>query len=178
MDATWHSRVENERRVGNIPHGQALALRALGRLMMMGDAEPSEARIAAEAGVSLRTVQRAKQTGRGLGLLEWCRQFATADGLRQEKPCAYRPEMPAAPVVRRDRHSGGRKKEVKNKQMQRSIEQQLAACGGASTGEQLARREAHKAAVRAGLVQPLPPRVPLFPVRLKMKGVGNARGAG
>lgn len=124
LDDTWPTRLENERRLGNVPGDQALALLELWRCCTRGDDTPSEARVADLAGVSKRTVSRAKATGRALGLLAWERQWAVVDGLRQERPCSYRVEVPAAPCVRRERQSGARPGSISKA---RSVQQQLAA---------------------------------------------------
>ncbi len=105
MDDTWFQRVDLECRARNLTRGERDVIRALGRLMLMGDHAPSEARLASEAGVSKRTVSRAKARARALGLLAWDRRHAGA-GLRRELPCAYRAEAPAGPVVRRERQKG------------------------------------------------------------------------
>lgn len=117
-----HERLDLERRAGNISGDQARALAALLALVLGGDYEPSEARIASEAGVSRRTVQRAKATGRALGLLAWDRQWRVEDGLRRERPCAYRVEEPTGPVVRRPR----RERQAGARTVPLSVERQLA----------------------------------------------------
>lgn len=127
LDDTWTHRLDNERRCGNIPGDQARALLELWRCCIRGDDMPSEARVADLAGVSKRTVSRAKATGRALGLLLWERQWAVVDGLRQELPCSYRVEMPATPCVRRERQSGARPGSIsKASGPTRSVQQQMA----------------------------------------------------
>ena len=120
LDTNWLDRLDRERRVGNVPGDQARALVQLWTLVMNGDDMPAEQRVADLAGVSKRTVARAKVTGRALGLLVWERQWDVLDGLRQERPCSYRVEMPAAPCVRRERQPVARS-------VSRSVKQQLAA---------------------------------------------------
>ena len=128
LDDSWPRRLDCERRAGNISGDQERALRALWQCCIQGDDAPSEARVANLAGVSKRTVARAKVTGRALGLLAWERQWAVLDGLRQERPCSYRVKTPTAPVVRRERQAGAlpvRTKEVRGPT--RSAQQQMAA---------------------------------------------------
>jgi len=128
LDDTWPRRLDNERRLGNIPGDQARALLELWRCCTRGDDMPSEARVASLAGVSKRTVSRAKATGRALELLLWERQWAVVDGLRQERPCSYVVEVPAAPCVRRERQSGARTGSTSRASgPTRSVQQQLAA---------------------------------------------------
>ncbi len=127
LDDTWPTRLDNERRLGNIPGEQARALLELWRCCIRGDDMPSEARVASLAGVSKRTVSRAKATGRALGLLLWERQWAVVDGLRQERPCSYRVEVPAVPCIRRERQSGARAGSIsKASGPIRSVQQQMA----------------------------------------------------
>lgn len=123
LDCEWLDRLDLERRARNVTGDQARVLTVLWTLVMNGDHEPSEARLASEAGVSRATVQRAKRTGRALGLLEWERQSRMEGELRRERPCAYRVELPAGPVVRRPRreHQGAARA------VSLSVEQQLAA---------------------------------------------------
>lgn len=128
LDDTWPRRLEDERRCRNIPGDQSRALLELWRCCIRGDDMPSEARVANLAGVSKRTVARAKVTGRALGLLLWERQWAVADGLRKELPCSYRVEMPAVPCVRRECQSGALPRSTgKTRRPTRSVQQQLAA---------------------------------------------------
>lgn len=128
LDDAWPHRLDNERRCGNIPGDQARALLELWRCCIRGDDMPSEARVADLAGVSKRTVSRAKATGRALGLLAWERQWAVVDGLRQERPCSYQVEMPAAPCIRRERQSGARPGSIRKASgPTRSVQQQIAA---------------------------------------------------
>jgi len=137
LDREWLDRLECERRCGNVPACQALVLRALWVLVLSGDHEPSEARLASEAGVSRATVQRAKRTGRALGLLEWERQWRQEGELRRERPCAYRVELPAGPVVRRPQ----REHQAAARAVNLSVQQQLAALPAPT--------EAHRAMVAA-----------------------------
>ena len=128
LDDTWPRRLEDERRCRNIPGDQARALLELWRCCIRGDDMPSEARVANLAGVSKRTVARAKVTGRALGLLLWERQWVVADGLRHELPCSYRIEMPAPPCIRRECQSGALPGSTsKARGPTRSVQQQIAA---------------------------------------------------
>jgi hypothetical protein len=122
MDGEWFTRINAERRAGNLTRAEADALRAFGRLLAVGDDAPSEARIASEAGCSRRTVQRAKVRARTLGLLAWERRFLGA-GLRRELPCRYRAGMPSGPVVRRERQKVQAGTE---RLLRRSVQAQLA----------------------------------------------------
>ena len=114
----WTPRIEIERRLGNVTPSEALVLVELWRLLIVGDHEPSEARLATLAGVSRSTVGRAKKTARALGLLTWERQRDPGTTIQQERPCAYQLAMPTAPPVRRVRQADER-------QASRSIRQQL-----------------------------------------------------
>lgn len=125
MTRDWLDRLDLERRNGNVPGDQERVLRCLWVLVMSGDDQPSEARLWSEAGVSRSTVQRAKRTGRALGLLTWDRQWRMEGDLRRERPCAYRVEMPAGPVVRRPR----RGRQVEARSVSLSRERQIAAVG-------------------------------------------------
>src|SRR4051812_6656325 len=124
MEHTWFTRLEAERRAGNLTRAERDVLSALGRLLAMGDHTPSEARLASEAGCSRRTVARAKAKGRALGILGGERRFDSAGGLRRERPCVYHAETPQQPVTRRVCQRG---KRVPESNIKRSIQQQLAA---------------------------------------------------
>ena len=137
LDDSWPRRLESERRAGNITGDRARVLLELWRCCIQGDYAPSEARLADLAGVSKRTVCRAKATGRALGLLAWERQWAMADGLRQERPCSYRVKAPTAPVVRRERQLGARSGSIREASgPTRSVERQLAALPPITAGLQ------------------------------------------
>lgn len=137
MDRLWLDRLDLERRNGNLPGDQERVLRCLWVLVMSGDDQPSEARLLSEAGVSRSTVQRAKRTGRALGLLTWDRQWRMEGDLRREQPCAYRVEMPAGPVVRRPQR--GRQDGVRAVSI--SVERQIAAVGMLSPAQLAANAE-------------------------------------
>jgi hypothetical protein len=124
MDGTWFARIEAEHRAGNVTRGERDVLRALGRLLALGDDMPSEARLASEAACSRRTVQRGKARARELGLLAWERRFA-GQRLRRELPCAYRAATPTRAVVRRERQAGALK--VVQGNLLRSVQAQIAA---------------------------------------------------
>ena len=128
LDDSWPRRLDCERRAGNVSGDRARVLLELWRCCIRGDDMPSEARLADLAGVSKRTVCRAKAAGRALGLLAWERQWAVLDGLRQERPCSYRVETPTAPVVRRERQAGARSVRTREEgRPTRSARQQIAA---------------------------------------------------
>jgi hypothetical protein len=124
----WRQRVELERRNNNITPKGELVLVAIWKRALRGDGEPSEAAIAAEVGCNRRTVQRAKQRGRALGLLEWDRQQTRDERgrLKQERPCAYRITTPTQPL--RERQFGARKGTTKQEGLRsRSVAAQIAA---------------------------------------------------
>ena len=134
LDDSWLRRLDCERRAGNISGDRARVLLELWRCCTRGDNMPSEARLADLAGVKRSTVQRAKQDGRALGLLEWDRVRHYVGNLRRDKPCSYRVQMPAAPVVRRkhqlDARAGSKAKPI------RSAQQQIAALPPITAGLQ------------------------------------------
>ncbi|RYF24000.1 MAG: hypothetical protein EOO77_01015 [Oxalobacteraceae bacterium] len=123
MDAVWRRRLDQERRLGNLTASHELVLVAIGRDLVLGYPEPSEARLMSEAGVSRSTVQRAKTRGRQLGLLEWERRFAWDGGRRVERPCTYRTITPATAPQKRERQPEARTEST----IQRSVEAQLRA---------------------------------------------------
>ncbi len=108
LDDTWPTRLEQERRLGNLSLGEARVLHELWRLIIVGDCEPSEARLCDLAGVSRSTVGRAKARGRTLGIMGWERQRVPGASIRQERPCLYRLETPPAPPTRRVRQKAER----------------------------------------------------------------------
>jgi AraC-like DNA-binding protein len=124
----WRRRAELERRAGNITPTHELVLVAFWRRALLGDTAPSEAAIAAEVGCCIRTVQRAKQRGRALELLQWERQQTRDEQNRllRERPCAYRITTPTQPV--RERQFGARTETKKKEEHRRSsIAAQIAA---------------------------------------------------
>lgn len=124
MDAEWFARLEAERRAGNLTACERDVLKALGRLLAMGEDTPSEARLVSESGCARRTVQRAKARARVLNLLEWDRRFALDGTRRVELTCRYRGEMPAGPVTKRERQNGARNQK---EMLRRSVEAQIEA---------------------------------------------------
>ena len=128
LDDSWPRRLDCERRAGNITGDRARVLVELWRCCTRGDDMPSEARLADLAGVKRSTVQRAKQDGRALGLLDWDRVRHYVGNLRRDKPCSYRVQMPVASVVRRKHQIDARAgSKAKASGPTRSVERQLAA---------------------------------------------------
>lgn len=72
MSPTWFHRIEQEYRAGNLTAKWFLVLRQLGFYCgKRGEAWPSHDTLAERAGCSTRTVQRALQRARDLGLISW-----------------------------------------------------------------------------------------------------------
>src|SRR3954468_365604 len=146
MDAEWFARIEAEHRAGNLGRAERDVLRALGRLLAVGEDEPSEARLVSESGCSRRTVQRAKAKARELKLLDWETRHQRTDGRVRRLPCRYRAEMPVHAVSCVKRHGGAGK--VREEGMLRSVRAQIAALPPV-TPEMLAIQHARR--VRLGL---------------------------
>ncbi len=94
----WRRRLELERRAHNLTlHRQ----KALGTLLAFWGAEglfPSDAAVAELAGVSERTVRRARVDARELGLLTWQRTRKLVAGRWRQGPNRYNVVIPAGPV--------------------------------------------------------------------------------
>jgi hypothetical protein len=94
----WRRRLELERRAYNLTlHRQ----KALGTLLAFWGAEglfPSDAAVAELAGVSERTVRRARMDARDLGLLTWQRTRKLVAGRWRQGPNRYNVLIPASPV--------------------------------------------------------------------------------
>ena len=137
LNDSWPRRLDCERRAGNISGDRARVLLELWRCCTRGDDMPSEARLADLAGVKRSTVQRAKQDGRALGLLDWDRVRHYVGNLRRDKPCSYRVQMPGAAVVRRKHQIDARAARTKEASgPTRSAQQQIAALPPITAGLQ------------------------------------------
>jgi len=94
----WRRRLELERRGHNLTlHRQ----KALTTLLAFWGAEglfPSDAAVAGLAGVSERTVRRARVDARELGLLTWQRTRKLMAGRWRQGPNRYAVAIPAGPV--------------------------------------------------------------------------------
>jgi hypothetical protein len=95
----WFQRVEREHRAGHLSHAAFLVLRKLsGYFGGRDEAWPSHATLAQAAGVSVRSVQRALEAGRGLGLIEWTARRFRAGWRSLQSSNLYRRLMPTGAV--------------------------------------------------------------------------------
>jgi hypothetical protein len=90
----WRRRLELERRAHNLTPARRDCLRAL--LAFVGEAGlfPSDAAVAELAGHGVRTVQRARDDARELGLLTWERTRRLVDGRWRQGPNRYTIAIP------------------------------------------------------------------------------------
>ena len=95
----WFSRIHREHEAGNLTRAYRDVLLALGRFdaCRLG-VFPSHRTLAARARCSVRTVQRALQAARGLGLVEWCRQRIKGAWRSLQGPNRYVLRVPAIAV--------------------------------------------------------------------------------
>jgi hypothetical protein len=109
--SAWFSRLKREYEAGNIPAKQYLVLCELGRFdaCRLG-IFPSHRTLAARARCGLRTVQRALQAARRLGLVEWTETRVRAAWRALRGPNRYVLRVPASPVqwLRRTTGQSGR----------------------------------------------------------------------
>ncbi len=94
----WRRRLELERRGHNLTLHRRDALRALLSFQGEGGLFPSDAAVAELAGVSERTVRRARVDARELGLLTWKRTRKLVAGRWRQGPNRYAVAIPAGPV--------------------------------------------------------------------------------
>ena len=97
--SAWFSRLKREYEAGNLPAKQYLVLCELGRFdcCRLG-IFPSHRTLAARARCGLRTVQRALQAAKRLGLVEWAATRARAAWRSLQGPNRYVLKVPAAAV--------------------------------------------------------------------------------
>ena len=95
----WFSRLKREYEAGNLPAKQYLVLCELGRFdcCRLG-IFPSHRTLAARARCGLRTVQRALQAAKRLGLVEWAATRARAAWRSLQGPNRYVLRVPAIAV--------------------------------------------------------------------------------
>jgi hypothetical protein len=123
--SAWFSRLKREYEAGNIPAKQYLVLCELGRFdaCRLG-IFPSHRTLAARARCGVRTVQRALQAARRLGLVEWAATRVRAVWRSLRGPNRYVLKVPAAAVqwLRRTGGQSGRRdtNEQKNPARERS----------------------------------------------------------
>ena len=110
--SAWFSRLKREYEAGNIPAKQYLVLCELGRFdaCRLG-IFPSHRTLAARARCGLRTVQRALQAARHLGLVEWAATRVRAAWRSLQGPNRYVLKVPTAAVkwLRRTDGQSGRR---------------------------------------------------------------------
>jgi hypothetical protein len=97
--SAWFSRLKREYEAGNLPAKQYLVLCELGRFdaCRLG-IFPSHTTLAARARCGLRTVSRALQAARRLGLVEWAATRVRAAWRSLQGPNRYVLKVPAAAV--------------------------------------------------------------------------------
>lgn len=95
--SAWRRRVAAERAAHNLTPGRRDALLALLTCLSTGT-QPTDAEVARLACCCVRTVQRAREDGRRLGLLSWQGTRQLVAGAWRRGPNAYAVHMPAAPV--------------------------------------------------------------------------------
>jgi hypothetical protein len=95
----WCSRLKREYKAGNLPAKQYLVLCELGRFdACRFGIFPSHRALAARARCGVRTVQRALQAARRLGLVEWTATRVRAAWRALRGPNRYVLRVPASPV--------------------------------------------------------------------------------
>lgn len=95
----WFSRLKREREARNLTPAQYLVLCELGRFgRCRFGIVPSHATLAARARVCIRTVQRALDKARELGLLTWCERRIKAAWRLLKTSNRYALAVPSAPV--------------------------------------------------------------------------------
>jgi hypothetical protein len=108
----WFSRLKREYEAGHLPAKQYLVLCELGRFdaCRLG-IFPSHRTLAARARCGLRTVQRALQAARRLGLVAWTETRVRAAWRALRGPNRYVLRVPASPVqwLRRTGGQSGRR---------------------------------------------------------------------
>jgi hypothetical protein len=168
----WFHRVEAEHHAGNLTHAAFLVLRKLaGYFGSRAEAWPSHATLAQAAGVSVRSVQRALQAARDLGLLTWAARRIRAGWRSLSSSNIYRKLMPAGRMQTCPRTAGqaGRgtmKKENKGSErsvdalaralraMQQALMGRRGDCDSVAQQDERARRNAQRQLIELGLSMP------------------------
>jgi hypothetical protein len=130
----WRMRVRAEHAAGNLTPARRNALTALQGLMAEGNAEPSDAEVAALAHCSARTVRRARADAKRLGLLRWQRTRQQHGERVVQGRNHYGINVPASPVCPRpqkDRLAAQGRKNSKEEAQEtpRTVSAQLSAFG-------------------------------------------------
>jgi hypothetical protein len=99
----WNHRIEDERCGGWLPALHAYVAKAIARLCLAGNDQPTVAQIAAEAGCHQRTVRRARAKMRERGLLETDPTFPIIDSRPQQRASVNRLLLPDGPVTPKPR---------------------------------------------------------------------------
>jgi hypothetical protein len=132
----WRARLESARRGGHITAlHKEVGLAMLRRLGEDGRLDPSHATVATEAGCCDRTVRRALDRLRGLGLLGWDKRLVRAGWRVEQTSNAYQltPEGPPIPAKSPRQSTGGQvgretpSKFISTVPAQASVAEQLAA---------------------------------------------------
>lgn len=108
LDWSAHRRrLKDERGAGWLTACSHDVLKAVADLVHAGDLEPTVAKIATWAQVSVATVRRALRVARERGLLVVIPQFVQVDGRPQQRANRYALALPSEPVTPKPRPSRG-----------------------------------------------------------------------
>ena len=102
MSGIWLTRVKREHAAGNLTHAARLVLEQLdGYFGRRREAWPSHATLAERTGCCVKTVQRALQAARDLGLVRWTERRVRAAWRSLRTSNVYRLLLPEGPVQSR-----------------------------------------------------------------------------
>ena len=102
MSGVWLTRVKREHAAGNLTHAARLVLEQLdGYFGRRREAWPSHATLAERTGCCVKTVQRALQAARDLGLVRWTERRVRAAWRSLRTSNVYRLLLPEGPVQSR-----------------------------------------------------------------------------
>jgi hypothetical protein len=167
----WRQCLDLERRAGHLTLHRKLALETLLTFGALEDADglfPSDEAVAERAGISARTVRRARKDAREMGLLTWARTRKMVDGQWRQGPNQYSIKLPDTPVC--DIPGGQRAprmKKVSKTDADREVavdnlearqaNERIRAERDAVLNAKWRQRRAEKAAILRGLPPPEPP---------------------
>ena len=131
--AAWRRRIAAEHAGRHLTHARRAALLALVTCLST-NTEPTDANVAKMSCTSPRTVRRARQDARALGLLSWDRTRRVVAGRWRQGANAYVLALPTTPVCSGGQLGRARQERKDGKGPTMGAQAQIAAIGGVPLG--------------------------------------------